>query len=106
MAFDLSAQLVASMSWVEDPFRAFWTLALESNFYNATTRFFTPKIDDHGIRRGDTGRILARWRRPVASHEALDVLHREMHAVSHRRIRMAIEMPSKVGEFFFVVDFL
>ena len=40
-------------------------------FYNATTRFFTPKIDDHGVRRGNTGRILARWRRPVAPHEAL-----------------------------------
>ncbi len=46
-------------------------------FHNATTRFFTPEIDDHGVRRGDTGRIIARWRRPVASSEALDVLHKQ-----------------------------
>ena len=64
------------------------------------------KIDDHGVRRGDTGRILARWRRPVAPHEALDVLHWAMHAVSHRRIRMAIKTAHKVGKFFSVVDFL
>ena len=31
------------MSWVEGPFRAFWMLALESDFHNATTRFFKPK---------------------------------------------------------------
>ena len=57
---------------------------------------------------GNTGRILARWQRPVAvaSHEALDVLHRAMHAVSHRRIRMAIETAHKVGAFFSIVDFL
>jgi hypothetical protein len=36
--------------------------------------------------------ILARWRRPVASIEALDLLHREMRAVTYRRIAMAIEM--------------
>ena len=65
-----------------------------------------PKIDDHGVRRGNTGRILARWRRPVAPHEALDVLHQAMHAVLHRRIRMAIETAREVGAFFSVVNFL
>jgi hypothetical protein len=46
VAFDLSTstQLVASMSLVEGPFRAFWTLASKSEFHNATTRFFTPKL--------------------------------------------------------------
>jgi hypothetical protein len=39
MAFDLSTQLVASMSRVEGPFHAFLTLTLEST----TTQFFTPK---------------------------------------------------------------
>jgi hypothetical protein len=29
-----------------------------------------------------------------------------MHAVSHRRIRMAIETAREVGAFFSVVDFL
>ena len=88
------------MSWVEGPFCAFWTLALESDFTTPQLDFFTPKIDDHGVRRGDTGQILARWQRPVAPLEALDVLHRAMHAVLHRRIRMAIEMAHEVGDFF------
>jgi hypothetical protein len=35
---------------------------------------FYTKIDDHGIRRGDTGQILARWQSPVASKVALDML--------------------------------
>ncbi len=36
--------------------------------------------------------ILAQWRRPVASIEALDLLHRGMRAVTYRRIAMAIKM--------------
>jgi hypothetical protein len=31
-----------------------------------------------GGRRGDTERVVARWRRPVASRVALDMLHWEM----------------------------
>ena len=42
----------------------------------------------------------------MAPHEALDVLHWAMHAVSHRRIRMAIETAHEVGEFFSIIDFL
>jgi hypothetical protein len=38
------------------------------------------------------GVILARWRRPVASIEALDLLHQAMHAVTYRHIAMAIKM--------------
>jgi hypothetical protein len=38
--------------------------------------------------------ILARWRRPVASSEALDLLHWPMHVVMYRRIAMAIKMAS------------
>ncbi len=36
--------------------------------------------------------ILARWRRPVASIEALDLLHWAMRVVTYRRIFMAIKM--------------
>jgi hypothetical protein len=36
-------------------------------------------------------RILARWRRPVASREALDPLYRSMSAVSYRRISSSVE---------------
>jgi hypothetical protein len=31
--------------------------------------------DDHGVRRANTARALARWRRLGASHEATDTLH-------------------------------
>jgi hypothetical protein len=43
--------------------------------------------------------ILARWQRPVASSEALDLLHWAMHVVTYRRNAMAIKMASKVGVF-------
>jgi hypothetical protein len=43
--------------------------------------------------------ILARWRHPVASSEALDLLHRAMHAVTYQRIAVAIKMASFVGIF-------
>ncbi len=35
--------------------------------------------------------ILARWWRPVASSEALDLLHQAMHAVLYQLIAMAIK---------------
>ncbi len=38
------------------------------------------------------GIILAQWRCPVASSEALDLLHQAMHMVMYRRIAMAIKM--------------
>jgi hypothetical protein len=38
------------------------------------------------------GIILAQWQRPVASSEALALLHRAMRAVTYRRITMAIKM--------------
>ncbi len=43
--------------------------------------------------------ILARWRRPVASSEALDLLHRAMHTVTYRRIAMAIKTATFLGVF-------
>ncbi len=68
-------------------------------FHNATTQFFTPEINDHGVRRGDTGRIITRRRCPVASSEALDVLNRAMRSALHWRIVMAIEMTCEGGAF-------
>ena len=50
--------------------------------------------------------ILARWWRPVASIESLDIRHRAIRAVSYRRTATAIEMASKVGAFFVVVVFI
>jgi hypothetical protein len=51
-------------------------------------------------------RVLARWWHPLAFSEAPDPLHRPMHAVSYRRIAMAIETARKVGVFShcYVVD--
>jgi hypothetical protein len=43
--------------------------------------------------------ILAQWQRSVASSKAMDPLHWVMHAVTYRRIAMAIKMASFVGEF-------
>ncbi len=43
--------------------------------------------------------ILSQWRHPVASSEALDLLHRAIHAVLCQRIAMAIKTASKVGVF-------
>ncbi len=43
--------------------------------------------------------ILAQWQQPVASIEALDLLHWAMHAVTYRRIAMAIKTASCVGVF-------
>jgi len=64
------------------------------------------KIVDHGGRRGDMAQALARWQHPVASSEALDVLHRAMRLVSYRCIAMAIKIASNSSAFFVVVDLL
>jgi len=55
---------------------------------------------DHGGRRGDTAQALARWRHPVASSEALDVLHWAMRPTSYRCIAMAIEIVVDLPAFF------
>jgi len=49
--------------------------------------------------QGNTERVVARWRRLVASIKALDLLHWAMRAVSHHRIAMAIEIASDGGAF-------
>jgi hypothetical protein len=40
---------------------------------------------------------LSPWQHPVASSEALDLLHRVMHAVIYQRIIMAIKLATKAG---------
>ncbi len=44
--------------------------------------------------------ILAQKQRPVASGEALDLLHWAMRAVTYRRIAMAIKTATFLGVFF------
>ena len=53
-----------------------------------------------GGRRGDPERVVARWRRSVASGEALVMLHWAMRSVSHWRTAMAIEMLARDGGTF------
>ena len=71
---------------------------LNASFKTAVSQrhnsIFYAKIDDHDVRRGDTGQILAHWRRLMASRVALDLL-----LWLYRLIRMAIEMASEVGAF-------
>ncbi len=49
--------------------------------------------------------LLARWWRPVASSEALDLLHQMMCTVTYQHIAMAIKTASKVGVCLVVVLF-
>jgi hypothetical protein len=58
---------------------------------------------DHGGRWGDTAQALDQWQHPVASSEALDVLHRVMCPASYRRIHMAIKIVSNLPAFCVVV---
>jgi len=67
---------------------------------------FYAKINDHGIRWGNTGQIIARWRLQVASRVALDLPHWAMRLAPYRLIRMAIKMASKAAAFFSGVDYL
>ena len=52
-----------------------------------------------GGRRGNTERLVARWRRPVASGEALVMLHWEMRSALHWHTAMSIEMACNGGVF-------
>ena len=48
---------------------------------------------------------LAQWQHPVASSEALDVLHWAMCPALHRRIPMAIKIASVFPAFVCIFDF-
>jgi len=58
------------------------------------------KFVKHGGRWGNTAQALAQLRHPVASSEALDVLHRAMRPASYRCIAMAIEIVIDLPAFF------
>jgi hypothetical protein len=79
---------------------------LKKRFSQRHNSIFYAKIDDNGVRRGNTGRILARWRRLVASRVALDLPYWAMRSAPYHLICMAIEMAREVGAFFSVIDFM
>jgi len=58
------------------------------------------QIIDHGGRWGNWAQALDQWQHPVASSEALDVLHHAMHPALYRLIFMAIEIASNLPTFF------
>ena len=60
---------------------------------------FYTEIDDHGVRQGDTGRIIAQWWRSMASKVALDMLCWKMRSAPCRRIGMAVKMDHVGGTF-------
>jgi hypothetical protein len=64
------------------------------------------EIVNHGGRRGNTAQALARWRHPVASSEALDVLHRVMRLASYRCIALAIKIARDLSAFVVAVNSL
>ncbi len=66
--------------------------------------FFLFKIVDHGGRRGNTTRALARWRHLVALHEAKDALHRAMGVAPYYSGGMAINIVVDLPAFFVIVD--
>jgi hypothetical protein len=53
-----------------------------------------------GSCHGNTAQALAQWWHPVASSEAMDVLHWAMCPALHRRILMAIKIASDFPAFF------
>jgi len=80
--------------------------SFETRYPQRHNSIFYAEIDDHGVRWGDTGRILARSRRSVASRVALDLPYWEMRSASYRLTRMAFEMAREAGACFSVVDFM
>ena len=60
--------------------------------------------DDHSVRRADTARALARWRRLGASHEATDTLHRAMCLAPYQPHGMVVAIAVESVTFYFFVD--
>jgi hypothetical protein len=68
---------------------------------------FSYGFDDENIKKQRRSHVrfmlsdimLAQWQHPVASSEALDLLHWAMCAVTYRRIAMAIKMATFLGVF-------
>jgi hypothetical protein len=68
---------------------------------------FSYGFDDENIKKNHRSHvqfmlldiILTQWQRPVASCEALDLLHWAMHAVTYQHIAMAIKTATFLGVF-------
>ncbi len=60
---------------------------------------FSTEIVDHGGRCGNAMRALAQWQHPLASIEALVVLHQVNRPASHLRICMVIKIVVNLPAF-------
>jgi len=60
--------------------------------------------DDHGVRRADTARAHARWRYLVASHEAIDTLHRSMCLTPYLPGGMAVKIAVESAKLYYIVN--
>jgi hypothetical protein len=77
--------------------------SFKKRFPQRHNSIFYAETDDHGVRWDNTGRILARWRRSVASRVALNLPYWAMRSATYHLIRMAIEMASKSAAFFLLL---
>ena len=57
--------------------------------------------DNHDVRRADTARALARWRRLGALHEATDTLHQAMCLAPYLLFGMVITIAVEPVTFYF-----
>jgi hypothetical protein len=73
--------------------------SFETAISQCNNLIFYAKINYHGIRRGDTGQILAWWQRPVALSVAMDLLHQAMRTSLHWRIAWSSSWSAKVVYF-------
>ena len=64
---------------------------------------FYAEIDDHGVRRDNTGQILAQLRHSVASRVALDLPYWVMHLAPYRLIRTASKMKSIIFSYILLI---
>jgi hypothetical protein len=77
--------------------------SFEKRFQQRNKSIFYVKIEDHGVRWGDTGQILARLRRSVVSRVALDLPYWAMCLASYRLTRMTLEMAREAAAFFLLL---
>jgi hypothetical protein len=68
--------------------------------------FLCFNIIKHGGRRGNTAKALAQWQHPVASSEALDVVHWVMRLIVHHHIPMAIKIANNFPGFVSIINFV
>ena len=75
-------------------------IPLPANYFE----LFHHTKDDHGVRRANTARALARWRRLGASHEATDTLHRAMCLAPYCPVGMVIAFVVDYVTFYYIVN--